>query len=169
MYPLRTSSHHFLQQLPQSSLPEVPDGCSGPLDRRASEGTSPYALRPHSLYTSSVVGTLGTSEQKAHLWPVAARQRRNTSGGRAGSKTPRCGNRFLQCAAHLESKAQLASPCSLRYSRRWLKSRSQALGEITLAIFSRHQGAASRLSRQVRRWSEASLSEWPTELPWKSD
>src|SRR6266700_8348908 len=36
----------------------------------------------------------------------------------------------------LESKAQLASPCSLRHSCRWVKSRSHALGEITKPLLS---------------------------------
>ena len=41
----------------------------------------------------------------------------------------------------LESKAQLASPCSLRHSCRWVKSRSHALGEITKPLLSSPQGA----------------------------
>src|SRR5215467_3810806 len=139
MHPLRASCHYFVQQLPQSPLPEVPDGGTRSLDRCASKGTSPDALRPRSLYTSRAVGMLGPTEQKAHLWPAAARQRRNPSGDRAGSQTPRCGNWFFQCAAYLESKALLASPCPLRHSRRWLKSRSHPLGQITLAILSLHQ------------------------------
>src|SRR6266702_462449 len=46
----------------------------------------------------------------------------------------------------LESKAQLASPCSLRHSCRWVKSRSHALGEITKPLLSSPQG----LSRVFR-------------------
>ena len=50
---------------------------------------------------------------------------------------------------------------------RQLERRSHALDQIAFAIFSLHQSAASRLSRQVRGWSQAGVPDRPTELPWK--
>src|ERR1700676_324042 len=79
---LRASCHYFVQQLPQSPLPEVSDGGTQSLDRRASKGASPDALRPCRLHTPCAISALGVTEQEAHLWPVAPGQRRNTTRGR---------------------------------------------------------------------------------------
>jgi hypothetical protein len=65
MHPLRVSCHHFLQQLPQPALPEVSDRCTEPLDRRASKGTSPDAVRPHVVFTlPAQLASLALSNQK---------------------------------------------------------------------------------------------------------
>src|SRR6266705_2916427 len=69
-------------RLPQSPLPEVSDGGTRSLDRRASKGASPDALRPCRLHTPCVISALDVTEQEAHLWPVAPGQRRNTSRSR---------------------------------------------------------------------------------------
>src|SRR6266478_7689809 len=48
VHPLR-ASRHLLQLLPKPPLPEVSDRCPRPLDRRASKGTPPDALRSRGL------------------------------------------------------------------------------------------------------------------------
>src|SRR5215469_14123293 len=151
VHPLRVSCHHLLQLLPQPALPEVSDLGSRTVDRCASPRTSSNTLRPCSLYASCAAGTPGVTEQEVHLWPAASRQCGNTSRSHSRSKTPWRGNRFLQCAAYLESEAQTASPCPLRHSRWWVESRSHSLGEITKPVLSSPQGAVESFSRQVRR------------------
>src|SRR5260370_17515201 len=117
MHPLRASCHHLLQQLPEPPLPEVSDRCSGTLDCSTSERTSSDALRPGGLHTSSQIGATGLTEQEGHLRSTVPRQCRNTSRSRSRPAPPRCGNRLLHRAAHLESEARAPSPCPLRYSR----------------------------------------------------
>jgi len=80
--PSRLACHYFVQQLPQSPLPEVSDGGTRSLDRRASKGASPDALRPCRLHAPCAISALGVTEQEVHLWPVAPGQRRNTSRDR---------------------------------------------------------------------------------------
>ena len=63
------------------------------------------------------------------------------------------GDRLLQRSPHLEPETWPSSACPLRHSRRWTVARSHALGEITPAVLSSHQGAQPRVSRQVRRRS----------------
>jgi Transposase zinc-binding domain len=87
-----------------------------------------------------------------------ARCRTAALGGHVDQCT-RCGHRatisynswFLQRAAYLEPKARSASSCSLRHSCRRVKSRSHALDKITLAIFSLHPSAASRIADGIRK------------------
>src|SRR4029077_894630 len=110
---LRAACHYFVQQLPQSPLPQVSDGCPGPLDRRASEGTSPDALRPRSLYTSRTVGIFGATEQSMACCSAPA---------------PR---HFLRSRGIPDTSARkLVSSAS----RRWVAPRSHSLDKITLAI-----------------------------------
>ena len=80
--PSRLACHYFVQRLPQSPLPEVSDGGTRSLDRRASKGASPDALRPCRLHAPCAISALGVTEQEVHLWPVAPGQRRNTSRDR---------------------------------------------------------------------------------------
>src|SRR6516225_1990396 len=99
--------------------------------RRITPSTQKRYTTPAEVYTAHPLGTLGTTEQKAHLGPVAPGQCPNTSGGCSRSQTPRRGNWFLQCAAQLESEAPSPPPCPLRHSRWRVESRSHPLGEIT--------------------------------------
>src|SRR5260370_279560 len=146
---LRASCHHLLQQLPQQTLPEVSDRGPGTLDRRTSKRTSPDALRPCGLHTSSAACSTGFAEQESHLRSAVPRQCRNTSRSRSRSETPWRGNRLLYRAAHLESEARAPSPCPLRHSRRWSVTRSHPLGKITRSVLSSHSRAPSRFPRQV--------------------
>src|ERR1700752_38604 len=167
MHPLRASCHHLLQQLPQSTLPEVSDRGPGTLDRGTSKRTSPDALRPCGLHTSSAARSTGFAEQESHLRSAVPRQCRNTSRNRSRSETPRRGNRLLHRAAYLASDDRAPSPCPLRHSRRWPVTRSRALGKITRSVLSSHSRTPSRFPWQVCRCSQASLPEQPTDLPWK--
>src|SRR5712664_2360567 len=169
MHPLRASCHHLLQQLPRSPLPEVSDRSPGTLDRRTAKRTSPHALRPCGLHTSSAARSTGFAEQESHLRSAVPRQCGNTSRSRSRSTTPRRGNRLLHRAAHLEPEAQAPSPCPLRYSRRWLVTRSHPLGKITRSVLSSYPCAPSRFPRQVCCCSPAGLSRRPTQLPCRSD
>src|SRR5712692_4869386 len=149
VHPLRASCHHLLQQLPQQTLPEVSDRGPGTLDRRTSKRTSPDALRPCGLHTSSAARGTGFAEQESHLRSAVPRQCPNTSRSRSRPASPRCGNRLLHRAAYLESKAWTPSPCPLRYSCRRAVARSHPLGKITRSILSFHPCAPSRFPRQV--------------------
>src|SRR6266850_32947 len=169
MHPLRASCHHFLQQLPQSTLPEVSDRSPRTLDRRTSKRTSPDALRPCGLHTSSAARATGFAEQESDLRSAVPRQCRNTSRSRSRSETPRRGNRLLHRAAYLESKARAPSPCPLRHSRWRLVARSHPLGKITRSVLSSYPRAPSHFPRQVCCCSPAGLSRRPTQLPWKPD
>src|SRR5712692_5631558 len=157
VHPLRASCHHLLQQLPQSTLPEVSDRGPGTLDRRPSKRTSPDALRPCGLHTSSAARGTGLAEQESHLRSAVPRQCGNTSRSRSRSETPRRGNRLLHRAAYLESEARTPSPCPLRYSRWWAVARSHALGKITRSVLSSHPPAPSRFPRQACSCSQAGL------------
>src|SRR6266850_2059061 len=167
MHPLRASCHHLLQQLPRSPLPEVSDRSPGTLDRRTAKRTSPHALRPCGLHTSSAACSTGFAKQESHLRSAVPRQCRNTSRSRSRSATPRRGTRLLHRAAHLESEARASSPCPLRHSRRRPVARSHVVDQIALSIFPLHQGASSRLPRQVRCRSPAGLPGRPTPFPWR--
>src|SRR5216684_6314383 len=169
VHPLRASRHHLLQLLPKSALPEVSDRCSGTLDRSTSKRTSPDALRPCGLHTSSAARGAGFAEQESHLRSAVPHQCGNTSRSRSRSETPRRGNRLLHRAAYLESEARAPSPCPLRHSRRWPVIRSHPLGKITRSVLSSHPRAPSCFPRQVCCCSPAGLSRRPTQLPWKPD
>src|SRR6267142_711080 len=169
MHPLRASCHHLLQQLPRSPLPEVSDRGPGTLDRRTAKRTSPHALRPCGLHTSSAACSTGFAKQESHLRSAVPRQCRNTSRSRSRSATPRRGTRLLHRAAHLESEARAPSPCPLRHSCRWPVTRSHPLGKITRSVLSSHPRAPSCFPRQVCCCSPAGLSRRPTQLPRKPD
>src|SRR6202030_3668317 len=131
VHPLWASCHHLLQQLPQSTLPEVSDRGPGTLDRGTSKRTSPDALRPCGLHTSFAARSTGFAEQESHLRFAVPRQCRNTSRSRSRSETPRRSTRLVHRAAYLEPKTRTPSPCPLRHSRRWAVARSHPLGKIT--------------------------------------
>src|SRR6266853_2030749 len=118
---------------------------------------------PHRL------GATGPAEQEDPLRSPVSHQRGNTSRSRSRSETPRRGNWFLQCAAHLESEAQHAPACPLRRSRRRPLARSHPLGSLTRKLLRSQTGAAESLSRQIRRRAQASFSERPTQLPWRPE
>src|ERR1700738_1450539 len=157
MHPLRASCHYLLQQLPRSPLPEVSDRGPGTLDRRTAKRTSPHALRPCGLHTSSAACSTGFAEQESHLRSAVPRQCRNTSRSRSRSATPRRGNRLLRRAAYLESEARAPFPCPLRHSRRWPVTRSHPLGKITRSVLSSHSRAPSRFPWQVCCCPQTSL------------
>src|SRR5229473_2509915 len=161
MHPLRTSCHHLVQQLSQSPLPEVSDGRSRTLDRGTAQRTAPLALRSCRLYSAAATGATGSAEQKSNLWFAASCQRRNSSPSRSQPQTSRGRDRFLQRAAHLEPKAPAASPRPLRRPRRWTLARSHPLDSISPSLLSPHSSTPARVSRQVRRRSQVSLSTWP--------
>src|SRR5258708_15640113 len=169
MHPLRASCRHLLQQLPKPALPEVSDRCSGTVDRHASPGTSPDALRPCGLDTSSAACSTGFAKQESHLRSAVPCQCGNTSRSRWRSQTPRRGTWLLDRAAYLESKARAPSPCPLRHSRWRLVARSHPLGKITRSILSSYPSAPPHFPRQVCCCSPAGLSRRPTQLPWKPD
>src|SRR6266446_5692590 len=169
MHPLRASCHHLLQQLPRSPLPEVSDRGPGTLDRRTAKRTSPHALRPCGLHTSSAACSTGFAKQESHLRSAVPCQCGNTSRSRSRSQTPRRGNGLLHRAAYLESKARAPSPCPLRHSRWRLVPRSHPLGKITRSVLSSYPRAPSHFPRQVCCCSPAGLSRRPTQLPWKPD
>src|SRR6266853_6059641 len=146
MHPLRASCRHLLQQLPKPALPEVSDRCSGTVDRHASPGTSPDALRPCGLHTSSAACSTGFAKQESHLRSAVPCQCGNTSRSRLRSETPRRGNRLLHRAAYLESKARAPSPCPLRHSRWRLVAGSHPLGKNTRSVLSSYPRAPSHFS-----------------------
>src|SRR6267378_3546203 len=146
MHPLRASCHHLLQQLQEPPLPEVSDRSPRTLDRRTSKRTSPDALRPCGLHTSSAARATGFAEQESDLRSAVPRQCRNTSRSRSRSETPRRGNRLLHRAAYLESKARAPSPCPLRHSRWRLVAGSHPLGKITRSVLSSYPRAPSHFS-----------------------
>src|SRR6267142_6151442 len=158
MHPLRASRHHLLQQLPKPALPEVSDRRSGTVDRRTAKRTSPDALRPCGLHTTSPVSATGPAEQESHLRSAVPRQCGNTSRSRSRSATPQRGTWFLHRVAYLESKTWTPSPCPLRYSCRWAVARSHALDKITRSVLSSHSRAPSRFPRQVCCCSPAGLA-----------
>src|SRR5713226_10570541 len=165
MHSLR-ASRHLLQLLPQPALPEVSDFGAGTVDCRTSKRTSPDALHPCGLHTSSSTGITDATEQEGRLRSAVPRQCRNPARSRPRPQASRRGNRLLQRFAHLESEARASSPRPLRHSRRWAVARSHALGQVTRAILSFHPRAPSRFSRPICCWSPAHLS--PAFL-WGSD
>src|SRR6266852_3829 len=168
MHSLRTS-RHLLQLLPQPALPEVSSRSARPLARSASPGASPDTLRPCGLHAASRAGTTGAAEQEGRLQPSVSHQCGNPSRSRSRSATPRCRDRLLQRAAHLESKAGASPAYPLRGSCRRTLRRSHALDQNSLCLLSSRQGAQSRLSRQVCCRSQARLSRRPIAIPWRPD
>ena len=128
VHPLRTSRHHLLQQLPESTLPEVSDRGPGTVDRSTSSRTSPDALRPCGLHTSSSAGTTGSPEQEGHLRSAVPRQCRNTSRSRSRSAdiSARRSASSACCTPGIRSSS--FTPCPLRGSCRRTLARSQPLG-----------------------------------------
>src|SRR5207245_3442160 len=145
MHQLRASCHYLLQQLPQSPLPEVSDGGTRSLDRRASKRTSTDALHPCGLHASFAVRATGLAEQESHLRSAVPCQCGNTSRSRSRSQTPRRATWLLHRAAYLESKARAPSPCPLRHSRRRLVARSHHLVKITQASRSSYPSEPTHL------------------------
>src|SRR5712692_6626696 len=168
MHSLRTS-RHLLQLLPQPALPEVSSRGARPLARSASPGASPDTLRPCGLHAASRIGTAGAAEQEGPLQPSVSHQWENSSRSRSRSETPRCRDRLLQRAAHLESEAGASPAYPLRGSCRWTLRRSHALDQNSLCLLSSRQGAQSRLSRQVCGRSQARLSRRPIAIPWRPE
>src|ERR1035438_5684378 len=116
MHPLWASCHPLLQQLPQSTLPEVSDRGPGTLDRGTSKRASPDALRPGGLHTSSAARSTGFAEQENQLRSAIPRQCRNTSRSRSRSPTPRRGNRLLPPWSPRPHETTLYHKKSLRVS-----------------------------------------------------
>ena len=130
-----------------SPLSKVSDGRTRPLAGKASQGTSPDALRACSLYATSSVGFVGFAEQEGRLRPSVPHQRGNTSGNCSRSQTSGRSDRLLQRATHLESETRTSPACALCDSRWGVVSRSHTLDPHTLHLLSSCQSPRSRLSR----------------------
>src|SRR6266849_5098601 len=166
MHPLRTS-RHLLQLVQKSALPEVSGRSSRSLARSASPGASPNALRPCGLHASSSFGPVGLAEQEGPLRSPLPNQCRNSPRSGPRSQTPRCRNRLLQCSPHLESETRTSPACALRGAGRWTLCRLHPLEQTTLRLLSSCQSSQSRLSRQVRRGTQARRSRRQAQLSWR--
>src|SRR6266566_3579764 len=167
MHPLRTS-RHLLQLLPQPALPEVSSRCSRPLACGASPGASPNALCACGLHAASRTSATRLAEQEGHLRSPVSHQRGNASGDRTRSKTPRCGDRLLQRAAHLESETPTSPARPLRGAGRWAVIRPLPLDQLTQHVLSSRQSARACFSRQVCCGSQTRLPGWPAGFPRRS-
>src|ERR1019366_10284960 len=161
--PLRVSCP-LLQFLPQSALSQV----SGPRSRPVAPGAPPrtfaHPLRPCHLHASSPARPSGPAEQEGHLRSFVPRLRRNADGSGTRPPPSRCLNRLLQRAPQLESETRASPPSALCGSGRRPFPRPPALDPLARSLLSSRPGAASSLSRQVRRRSPGGLRRGPTRL-----
>jgi len=153
MHPLRASCHYFVQQLPQSPLPEVSDGGTRSLDRRASKELLPTRY-VHVVFTLPASLAPLTLQNKKFIYGLLLQASAETLLEVACDPDTSARNLVSSACCTLGTKNSVCTLMSIASFLPAVESRSHALDKITLAIFSLHPSASSCLSRQVRRRSQ---------------